>query len=180
MYIRLTLDQTRARLLRWIETALHKGGDRPPLDTVHITKDRILGCDGFRIHVVETAGFAKKGEDLPKGTIKMFPEKVKVNDVWKDLHPWDVGEFPDMSLAIAVNTVEEDFYDVDLDPKLLIQALHGFTDRVTVRVRSKPHAGVELFGKFKGDDREHNTYALVIPVQLDEDDNTVKSYWKPK
>ena len=142
-----------SKLLRWLQAAATKDESRPVLLGVMGCDGYAVACDGFRLHAAKT-------ELIPED--KNLHGKVKAGNFEVDMFEIG-GTYPSWQQILPTGPVE---LAIGVDPKLLIEALKGMENPVTLRFYS-PTSPMEVLGK--------DRYALVMPLRDSRDD----SPWRP-
>jgi len=143
-----------SKLLRWLQAAATKDESRPVLLGVMGCDGYAVACDGFRLHAAKT-------DLIPEG--KNLHGKLRAGDFEVDMFEIG-GTYPSWQQILPGGPVE---FAIDVDPKLLIVALKGMENPVTLRFYS-PTSPMEVFGKGR--------YALIMPLMARTDK---RPHWRP-
>jgi len=97
--------------VKWCQIAASKDQARPILNGLFIDSKKTIGCDGFRIHSIETPAALYDYDDKvikPVSTITVKPQIQEIEEV--------PGTFPDYKIIIPT---DEPVFKIAIDKKLL-------------------------------------------------------------
>ena len=162
-----SLTYPKTKLLKWVQSAQSKDGQRPILEATQVGSGYVWASDGLAAHATPSLK-----DELPETSIVHIENtgktiKPNTKTVGASLEyqatPME-GNSPDIHAMIPA---QAPVFEIAVDPKLLIRALKGMEAGVRLRFYGV-HSPMEVCGRFY--DGEHSSYpawALIMPMHME-------------
>ena len=155
-------DKDESKLVAWVQSACSKDDTRPTLTGISVQDNRMIGCDGHRLHMTPITSSLERF----KGKIIKLLSKMGVN---KLVEVEEVeGKYPDIDVVFPTG---EPSLRIAVDAKYLTEALSlvakdkdNFDRRVVLDFYSDTQPIIVKIGDYK---------ALVMAMYLNEDEKLI-------
>lgn len=114
-----TAKTTASNPVKWCLQAVLKDGTRKPLRAAKVIDEKLVGCDGRRLHILQSYTEHSDGAILPNGTWISEEEYTKEFGTfpnYKQVMPVDTVPQPDINFSVRPDFKKQLLYDVTTYP----------------------------------------------------------------
>jgi len=153
----IKLNKVQSRKLQFIKSATSKDNSRPALQTVNVN-GQVAGCDGFRLHIVESIS---PEFDHLQGMVETG--KVRAGENILDTSMYEYATYPEYKQGCPTG---DSGNIIAMDPAFLLDICKYADKGSTLYIRqSQPSMPIVIKGTIQDDD----FYAVVMPKLANKD-----------